>query len=197
LLRRKDRAGGVEEAKLAAQLEVKPKIKGREEEEKLRAQRNLLPKVKAAVANALADVKSVADSAGKVRSNETALNVYNTAMSSLSNALSDATTGPFIGLIPAVTANQQIADGAVAAMAPVLKQMFRSAGEGIFTDKDQELLIKMVPTRTDLKETRLAKIKNIDAIVKAKLAVPEVTPLQPLSQPNQQPVEQKNITVDF
>jgi hypothetical protein len=54
-------------------------------------------------------------------------------------------------------------------MAPVLKQLFRAAGEGVFTDKDQELLIQMIPTRETNPEARKAMLDNIDAIVRAKL----------------------------
>ncbi len=169
----------VEAVKLGEQLETKPKITGAEEREKLKAQKGLLPEVKAAVATALDQAKAIADRAGTIRSNETALNVYDTAMKGLTTAFSETETGPVIGLIPAITANQQIADGAVAAMAPVLKQLFRSAGEGIFTDKDQELLLRMVPTRTDLQEARVSKISNIDAIVRAKLTVPDVQQAEP------------------
>jgi len=73
-------------------------------------------------------------------------------------------------LSPALTSPQQIADGAVAAVAPVLKQLFRAAGEGIFTDRDQQLLLEMVPDRTDHPESRIAKMKMIDSIIAAKLA---------------------------
>jgi len=78
-------------------------------------------------------------------------------------------TGPIVGRLPAFTADQQIAEGATAAMAPVLKQIFRVAGEGTFTDKDQKLLMEMVPTRADEPEARKAKIENIDRIISAKL----------------------------
>ena len=62
-------------------------------------------------------------------------------------------------------------------MAPVLKQLFRSAGEGTFTDRDQELLLDMVPKRTDRAEAIAEKMANIDRIVSAKLgmSVPQVT----------------------
>ena len=66
------------------------------------------------------------------------------------------------------TANS-IAAILVAAMAPILKQLFRGAGEGTFTDKDQELLVAMLPTRKDTPEARVIKVQNIDAIVRAKL----------------------------
>ncbi len=81
-------------------------------------------------------------------------------------------TGPIAGRIPAVTANQQIAEGGVAAMAPVLKQLFRVSGEGVFTDRDQALLLDMVPKRSDRPEAADAKMRNIDAIVRAKLGLP-------------------------
>ena len=58
-------------------------------------------------------------------------------------------------------------------MAPVLKQMFRASGEGIFTDRDQELLLAMVPDRKDTPEARAWKIRNIDNIVRAKLGIPK------------------------
>lgn len=147
---------------------------GAKEAAKLGAQFKLKPAVESAVAEAVAVSKMGADAAGEDRSNSRALSVYNTAMGALSSAMDEAYTGPIAGLVPAMTANAQIADGAVAAMAPVLKQMFRAAGEGVFTDKDQELLLGMVPTRKDLPEARAAKIRNIDAIVRAKLGSSEV-----------------------
>jgi hypothetical protein len=101
--------------------------------------------------------------------NATAFNVYKTGMAGVLKALGETETGPFAGRSPALTAKQQIADGAVAAMAPVLKQLFRSAAEGTFTDKDQDLLLKMLPTRKDAPEAIAAKAANIDAIVQAKL----------------------------
>lgn len=121
--------------------------------------------VKQAEATAMQTVKQT----GEQKSNESAWNVYNTAMSGLTSALGETDTGPFTGLMPAVTANQQIAEGAVAAMAPILKQMFRAAGEGTFTDSDQKLLMDMVPTRKDRPEAIEAKLQNIDTIVRAKL----------------------------
>ena len=103
---------------------------------------------------------------------EVAWNMYDTAKKGLLKGLEGATTGPIAGRIPAFTAAAQTAQGGVAAMAPVLKQLFRVAGEGTFTDKDQALLLDMVPTRADLPEARAAKIANIDAIVRAKLGLP-------------------------
>lgn len=99
------------------------------------------------------------------------LDVYTEARNGLIQALEGTETGALAGRIPAVTAAQQTGEGAVAAMAPVLKQLFRSAGEGTFTDKDQELLLRMVPTRTDEPEARRDKLANIDRIISAKLGL--------------------------
>ncbi len=105
------------------------------------------------------------------KQNERAYEVYSTGIGGLIKGLSGSSTGPIAGRMPAFTANQQIADGAVAAMAPVLKQLFRSSGEGTFTDKDQEILMEMLPTRKDEPKARAAKMANIDAIVRAKLGI--------------------------
>lgn len=99
------------------------------------------------------------------------LELYETARDGLLSGLGGSVTGPVAGRMPAVTSAQQVAEGGVSAMAPVLKQLFRVSGEGVFTDRDQEILIKMIPTRTDNPDARKAKIENIDAIVKAKLGM--------------------------
>jgi len=98
-------------------------------------------------------------------------NLYKKARQGLLTGLGGSETGPVLGRIPAVTSDQQVAEGSVAAMAPVLKQLFRVAGEGTFTDKDQALLLDMIPTRKTRPEARKAQIENIDNIVKAKLGI--------------------------
>lgn len=105
----------------------------------------------------------------KQRERDTVFAQYEAAIGGLRSGLANATTGPIAGRLPALTADAQIAEGAVAALAPVLKQLFRAAGEGTFTDRDQVLLLEMVPTRTDLPAAREAKLQNIDNIVRAKL----------------------------
>lgn len=116
-----------------------------------------------------ADIKQAEELQDKARKNARALEVFDTALTGLRSGLSGATTNPLVGRLPALTANQQIAEGSVAALAPVLKEVFRSAGEGAFTDKDQELLLNMVPTRSDLPAAREAKLANVQSIVNAKL----------------------------
>jgi len=100
------------------------------------------------------------------------VDMYVAAREGLLSGLEGAITGPVTGRVPAVTTSQQIAEGGVAAMAPILKQLFRVAGEGVFTDRDQQLLIDMVPKRTDNADARKTKMENIDNIVSAKLGMP-------------------------
>jgi hypothetical protein len=97
--------------------------------------------------------------------------VYKTARDGIAAALMKTDTGPIVGRMPAFTANQQVAVGSIAAMAPILKQLFRSAGEGVFTDKDQELLMNMIPTRTMRPEAQAQQLELIDRIVRAKLGM--------------------------
>lgn len=110
---------------------------------------------------------------------QTAWNMYREARDGLIAGLSGSNTGPVAGRVPAITSAQQVAEGGVSAMAPVLKQLFRVSGEGTFTDRDQALLLEMVPTRMDNPAARDAKIANIDRIVRAKLGIPADTPTSP------------------
>lgn len=146
------------------------RIAGAKESGKLAAQLKLTPTIKGAVNLAAGQAKETIDANIKDRSSALALGVYETAVGSLANALENTETGAFVGFLPAITENQQIAQGAVAAMAPILKQIFRGAGEGTFTDSDQKILLQMIPTRSTLPAARISQLSSIDAIVRAKLA---------------------------
>lgn len=126
--------------------------------------------------SATAMAKNQAERANAQQDRSAALRMYETAVQGLRSGLAGTETGPLMGRLPAVTTGQQTAEGAVAAMAPILKQLFRSAGEGAFTDKDQDLLLRMVPTRTDTPQARANKLANIDRIVRAKLSGAPASP---------------------
>jgi len=147
----------------------------------LTAKIELEPKLKAAVAQAEATATAAADLAKEKKGNDKTFAIYDVGMTKLMESLGNTDTGPFIGRIPAVTTNQQISDAAIAAMAPVMKQMFRAAGEGIFTDKDQELLMKMIPDRKLSPEARASAFQGIDAIVRAKLGMSNSVAPKPVS----------------
>ncbi len=149
------------------------------EEGKLEAQRKLKPQIESAVKTAVSGAVQAANQAQEQRSNSKALEVYEIGINGLTDRLSKTTTGPILGRFFALSDEQQAADGAVAAMAPILKQMFRSAGEGNFTDSDQKLLMDMIPTRSDGPEAIKSKLQNIDAIVRAKLGTPSAKQEEP------------------
>lgn len=161
---------GLTEDVAGSQAAIEGAKAGSREAAKLEEQLNKLPQVKAAVASAEQQVKELGDRRTTAAQNQIAMGMYETAMKGLVSGLEGTETGAIAGRLPAITANQQIAEGAVAAIAPILKATFRTSGEGTFTDKDQELLMAMVPTRKDEPEARAAKINNINAIIAAKLA---------------------------
>jgi hypothetical protein len=118
---------------------------------------------------ARSDAEQAAERKKLQAQNATAYNTYATAIAGLQKAMDKTQTDPLTGRLPAVTAAGQTAEGAVAAMSPVLKALFRQTGEGTFTDRDQQMLLDMIPTRKDHPEARRAKIEMINQIVAAKL----------------------------
>jgi len=120
-----------------------------------------------------AEERAVIEAATEAEKNKTVFNAFDVGMKNLDSAMDETETGPLVGRLPTFTAKQQTAEGAVSVMAPVLKSMFRSAGEGVFTDKDQDLLMGMIPTRQDHPEARKAKTDMIYSIVRAKLGMPD------------------------
>ena len=161
-----------------------------------------MPQLRAAVANAEASAVSAVKAAEGRAGAESAYNVWETGMGSLVEAFDKTLTGPVVGWLPAMTTNQQIAVGAVAAVAPILKQTFRAAGEGVFTDRDQQLLLDMAPTRKDTPEAAAWKIQNIDKIVRAKMGMqggqrsPSGNPIGDIPQVNSPPARVKFLGFD-
>lgn len=122
-------------------------------------------------AQALSGAKIEAEKAEDVKAKSKIYETFDIGLSNVSDALQETTTGPYIGKLPALTEEAQTAEGAVAIMAPLLKSLFRQSGEGTFTDKDQELLMKMVPTRDDLPAAAASKINMIKSVVRSKLGL--------------------------
>lgn len=139
---------------------------------KLTAQLKLKPQVESAVTSAVENAKDLADQAVLDKTNASTFAIYDVGMRGLMSGLDNTLTGPFVGMLPALTTNSQIANGAIAAILPILKTLFRAAGEGIFTDKDQELLTAMIPTRRTKPAARIVLLENVDAIIREKLGQP-------------------------
>ncbi len=144
-------------------------IEAAKETGKLGSQLKLKPRIQKAVAVATGEANLISDNKKLENSNKKALDVYNVGIKSLADSLSKTTTGPFVGRMLALTGSAQSAEGAVAIMAPLLKKVFRGAGEGTFSDADQKLLIDMIPTRKDRPSAIKFKLNAIDAIIQAKL----------------------------
>lgn len=109
------------------------------------------------------------NSAKKMAERASGMRMFEFGLANLEEKLLGTTTGKIAGLFPALTGNQQLADQAKSLMAPILKQTFRAAGEGVFTDKDQELLLGMIPDRSMAPEAISQAIQNIQMLVELKL----------------------------
>jgi hypothetical protein len=138
--------------------------------------------LKAAEAGASAQAQAGVEGTQKAVGQQSALGLWDQALSGLREGLAGTETGPIMGRLPAFTGAQQKAESAVAALAPVLKQIFRVAGEGTFTDRDQAMLLDMIPTRKVDESVREDVIANIDSIVRAKLNSAQAFQVAPSAQ---------------
>ncbi len=106
-------------------------------------------------------------------SNELLRNQFDFGFSSLESALGGTgQTGKIFGNLPAVTTSAQIADNAKALLLPIMKSVFRGAGEGVFTDKDQETLEAMLPTRNMNPDAAAKALDSVKMLVSLKLQNP-------------------------
>jgi len=143
---------------------------------KLLAEFKLKPEVAKAVQLATLQAKDAADLSIENRSNDKALGVYEASIDTVRSAFDKASTGPIAGWFAAMGANNQMAKASVAMMGPLMKDIFRSAGEGTFTDGDQALLMSMLPSTSDKREAVAFKLEFMDKIIRSKLAEQEQTP---------------------
>ena len=141
---------------------------------KLKAEFKFKPEVAAAVQLATLQAKDAADLSVENRGNNRALAVYETSIDTVRSAFDKASTGPIAGWFTAMGANNQMAKASVAMMGPLMKDIFRSAGEGTFTDGDQALLMSMLPSTSDKPEAVAFKLEFMDKIIRSKLAAQEV-----------------------
>lgn len=176
---------------------VEETISAAKETGKLTAQHKLKPVVESAVISAVGQAKAEVAKLGEERSSIKTLDIYNNSMSNLTKALDNTITGPFIGLTPAMTANAQIADGAIAMMLPLMKDVFRGAGEGTFTEGDQKILTDMIPTRSDSAEARKTKITFIDELIRAKLTAAPVAETQQTGLSEAEQAELQQLRAEF
>lgn len=163
------KSGAMASAQQGAQFQYAAPIAGAQAQARANVEAATAPVIAASVTKAENTAKADVERETAQRGNAVAFDAYNQAMGNIRGAFGQTDTGPIAGRMPAVTVGQQTAEGAISAAAPVLKQLFRSAGEGVFTDKDQQLLIDMLPKRTDHPEVVTSKLGMIDSVVAAKL----------------------------
>ena len=150
------------------------KVNYSENKGKLLAEIKLKPEVARAVQAATLQAKDAADLSVENRGNSRALAVYDTSIDTVRSAFDKASTGPIAGWFTAMGANNQMAKASIAMMGPLMKDIFRSAGEGTFTDGDQALLMSMLPSTSDKPEAVAFKLEFMDKIIRSKLAAQEV-----------------------
>ncbi len=130
------------------------------------------PQVKKASQSAILAANVASEFAEQQKSNQSAFNVYEQGLGEFEKTFNEAETGPLIGWIPAITSTQKSIEGATTVMGQVLKGVFRSSGEGTFTDQDQKQLLEMLPGRGDTKRTAESKLRMVDIVVRSKLGQP-------------------------
>lgn len=127
------------------------------------------PELAKRIAEAEERVKADFSTQADDRKRASALAVYETSMAGVMEAFGMGNSGPWIGMLPALSQDQKKLEGSIAALAPTLKNVFREAGEGTFTNDDQRLLNEMAPKRTDQPDVAMWKAQNLDNIVRMKL----------------------------
>jgi hypothetical protein len=100
------------------------------------------------------------------------MEIWDSVSENISKSFAGATTNPLTGMLPALTESQQTAEASLTTAIPTLKEFFRKAGEGTFTEGDQKILVNMLPTRSDYPDVRDRKLKQIDTIIRLKLGQP-------------------------
>jgi len=95
----------------------------------------------------------------------TAMKLYTGGIDSLRTALDKTVTGPFIGRAWPVTAQAQVAEQAKAMMLPILKQIVRGPGEGVFTDADALAVLALIPDRIVDEDARDQIFENMNAMM--------------------------------
>jgi len=134
--------------------------------------------------------KALEEKQGVSEENRRAYYVFKFGVGNIQSKMGDTLTNPLAGVVPALTPGAQSAEGSVALMAPVLKQLFRESGEGTFTENDQKILMDMLPTRSDYPSVRDEKLKAVDEIVRAKLGMQQETQGPPPQITREQAIEE-------
>lgn len=124
--------------------------------------------------------------------NAKAYKTWEVARDNLMSALQETMTGWAAGVLPDITAAQQVAENAQRIAFPAVKALVREAGEGVFTDRDAADIQAMLPTRSTTREAVPMVMWQIDAYIAAKLGQP-VPPRPGAQQGELTPEEQQEL----
>lgn len=112
------------------------------------------------IAAAKDEVKRDSEEAARLEEAERKYAALSSALDNLDLALEETSTGPILGSFPAFGSDARAAEGAIAAVNPMIVQMYRVPGDEM-TERETERLLSQVPNRNDPKEARKAKIANL------------------------------------
>ena len=117
--------------------------------------------------------EGVAAEEAAMREKERRYLLFSTGINTLADDLKKTLTGPLQGLLHIGTATdgQQQVKASKAFMAPILKELFRQKGEGTFTERDQEILLEMIPDEYTDGDTIDSVVERLDRIVKIQLGL--------------------------
>lgn len=128
--------------------------------------------VETAVVTAREEAQAQAEQKAQEKKNEKAANVYKQGMKNLYKGLSGAKmTGQLMGRMAPFTAPDQVADNAKAIMLPILKQAVRQKGEGVFTDKDAEAILALIPDRINNQAAIAPIMSNVNDYMSATFGI--------------------------
>lgn len=128
--------------------------------------------IETSVVTAREQAQAAAAEKAQQKKNEKAANVYKKGMRNLYSGLSGAKmTGQVLGRLPAFTSPDQVADNAKAIMLPILKAAVREKGEGVFTDKDAEAILALIPDRISNKAAIPPIMSNVNDYMSATFGI--------------------------
>ena len=156
----------------AAQIpQQKAAEEGAKETAKLNAQIKISPRLQKEIAMAVETGKNEIKAGVIEKDQQRTFSAYRTAMDNVLSAAGNTDTGPLIGRLPALSTNQQLLQGAIDILKAQLKAIIRIAGEGNWSDKDQQMVDNMALSRTDTAEAFQLKAAQLDAYLMARLGI--------------------------
>ena len=132
-----------------------------------------------------ADKKVIADKKRQEKDYQ-AYKLVSTDLKNTYKNIPDILTGSLQGNLPAASQSSRMFETARTQMLPLLKDVFRKAGEGTFTEGDQRILTDLIPDRTMDAQEFDAAVRRLDAVVAMKAGDSNLTMAQVLEKLDQE-----------